>query len=333
MQRHILPNHSDMDTKQKQLHLSTSSSNDQSGFRLCYGNQPSTNSDLLIPLQNLQESIPSYDQWQGLMPLAVEPSASVFHNDDYLLAVIASNDLQTDDMSASSYTAYSRIFQLMQKHGYPQLLRTWSYFPNITEGDQIDAYQQFCSGRSQAYQEYAFNSNEPEYPAATVIGHHATDFQLYFIAAKQAGISIQNPRQVNAFNYPASYSKDAPLFARALLHTTATQHVLFISGTASITGHETQHQDQALAQLQECLCNIEQLLITAEQHHFPKTALENMLQLKVYIKHAEDYAELRAALATRLGALEHVQFFHADMCRRDLLVEIEAIAIQPVCTT
>ena len=58
-----------------------------------------------------------------------------------------------------------------------------------------------------------------------------------------------------------------------------------------------------------------------------------MTQLKVYIKNAEDYAELRAALATRLGSLEHVQFFHADMCRSDLLVEIEAIAMQPVCAT
>jgi len=332
MQRHILPNHSDMDTKQQQLHLSTSSSDDQAGFRLCYGNQPSTDSDLLIPLQGLQANT-CYDQWQGLTPLAVEQSASVFHNDDYLLAVVSSSELQTDDMSAASYAGYSRIFQLMEKHGYPQLLRTWSYFPNITEGDQVNAYQQFCSGRSQAYQEHAVSSSEPKYPAATVIGHHATGFQLYFIAAKQAGISIENPRQVNAFNYPVSYSKDAPLFARALLHTTATQHVLFISGTASIIGHETRHQDQALAQLQECLRNIEQLLVNAEQSDFPKTALENMTQLKVYIKNAEDYAELRAALATRLGSLEHVQFFHADMCRSDLLVEIEAIAMQPVCAT
>lgn len=332
MQRHLQPNHSDMDTKQKQLKISMGSSDEQAGFRICYGTQASTDGDLLIPLQSLQASH-SFDQWQGLMPLAVDPSASVFQNDDYLLAVISSSDLQTDDMSAASYAGYSRIFQLMQKYGYPQLLRTWSYFPNITAGDQTDAYQQFCSGRSRAYQEHAANSNESEYPAATVIGHHATGFQLYFIAAKQAGISIENPRQVSAFNYPASYSKDAPLFARALLHTTATQHVLFISGTASITGHETRHQDQALAQLKECLRNIEQLLINAQQSHFPETTLEDMTQFKVYIKNVEDYPQLRAALTTRLDSLEQVQFFHADMCRRDLLVEIEAIATQPVRTT
>jgi len=329
MQRHIQPNHINVDTR---LQLSTSGSDEQPSLRLCYGNQPSTSNALSIPLLSLPAGN-FCDQWQGLVPLSLEKTASVFHNDDYLLAIISNTDLPTDDMRAASYTGYASIFKLMEKHGYRQLLRTWNYFPNITTGDQPDAYQQFCSGRNQAYQEYVSNCSASEYPAATVIGHHATGFQLYFIAAKQAGISIENPRQVSAFNYPASYSKDAPLFARALLHKNAVQQILFISGTASITGHETRHPEQALAQLQECLCNVEQLLINATQSGFPETCLENMTQLKVYIKHAEDYLELRAALATRLGSLEHVQFFHADMCRRDLLVEIEALTIQPADTT
>jgi chorismate lyase/3-hydroxybenzoate synthase len=318
-----------MDTRQQQLQLS--SSNEQTGFRLCYGSQTARTANVLIPLQSLEADNPC-EQWQGLTPLSIEPSATVFCNDDYLLAVVSSSALETTDMFAASYAGYAHIFRLMQEHGYPQLLRTWSYFPNITAATSTDAYQHFCSGRSQAYADNIGSPKQHEYPAATVIGHHDEGFQLYFIAAKEAGVSIENPRQISAFNYPASYSKDAPLFSRALLHRSATQQVLFISGTASITGHETQHQDQALAQLQECLRNIEQLLVNASQSQFPKTRLEDMTQLKVYIKHATDYPELRTALATRLGTLEQVQFFHADMCRPDLLVEIEAIVIQPLCT-
>ena len=46
---------------------------------------------------------------------------------------------------------------------------------------------------------------------------------------------------------------------------------------------------------------------------------------RVYIRHADDFPKVRAALLPLLGAAE-VVYVQADICRHDLLLEIEAFA-------
>jgi hypothetical protein len=53
--------------------------------------------------------------------------------------------------------------------------------------------------------------------------------------------------------------------------------------------------------------------------------LEGLGLVRVYIKRQEDYAKVRAVCEQRLGELPAV-YAIADVCRPDLLVEIEGIA-------
>ena len=46
---------------------------------------------------------------------------------------------------------------------------------------------------------------------------------------------------------------------------------------------------------------------------------------RVYVRHAGDFDKVRAALRTLIGAAE-VVYVQADICRHDLLLEIEAFA-------
>jgi hypothetical protein len=55
------------------------------------------------------------------------------------------------------------------------------------------------------------------------------------------------------------------------------------------------------------------------------TTLDKMALLRVYIKRQEDYAKTRAVCEARLDELPTI-YAVADVCRPELLVEIEGIA-------
>ena len=98
---------------------------------------------------------------------------------------------------------------------------------------------------------------------------------------------------------------------------------------ASITASETRHVGNVEAQTHETLNNIE-ALISQENlccHGLPGhgTTLDNLALVRVYIKRQEDYARCRAACEARLGELPTI-YAVADVCRPELLVEIEGIA-------
>ena len=104
---------------------------------------------------------------------------------------------------------------------------------------------------------------------------------------------------------------------------------MFISGTASITGSATQHASDAVRQTEETLDNIAALIAEENlaRHGLPGlgTSLASLGLARVYVKRPEDYAAVRAVCERRLGALP-LTYAIADVCRKDLLVEIEGVA-------
>jgi enamine deaminase RidA (YjgF/YER057c/UK114 family) len=142
-------------------------------------------------------------------------------------------------------------------------------------------------------------------------------------------VPLENPRQTSAFHYGQHYSPKSPKFARAMALSCGNYATLFISGTASITDSETRHLDNAAMQTDETLTNIAALISEENlaQHGLPGlgTTLDNLAFVRVYIKRQEDYAAVRAVCERRLGELPTV-YAIADVCRPDLLVEIEGIA-------
>jgi len=104
---------------------------------------------------------------------------------------------------------------------------------------------------------------------------------------------------------------------------------IFISGTASITNSESRHLGDAVAQTHESLDNIEALISEDNlgRHGLPGfgSSLEGLGQVRVYIKRTEDYPKILAVCAQRLGGVPAI-YTTADVCRPELLVEIEGIA-------
>jgi chorismate lyase / 3-hydroxybenzoate synthase len=99
---------------------------------------------------------------------------------------------------------------------------------------------------------------------------------------------------------------------------------LFVSGTASIVGCETMHHGDVDAQTRETLANIEALLREANRMVGSARYSLDGLKFKVYVRQPRDLDAIKSALAERLGAAAPIVYLRADVCREELLVEIEA---------
>jgi enamine deaminase RidA (YjgF/YER057c/UK114 family) len=97
-----------------------------------------------------------------------------------------------------------------------------------------------------------------------------------------------------------------------------------VSGTASIVGHETLHRGDVAAQTRETLANIGALVEEANRIAGSAAYSLAALQYKVYLRRGSDLAAIGSVLSSALPASARVVYLLADVCRADLLVEIEA---------
>jgi chorismate lyase/3-hydroxybenzoate synthase len=144
------------------------------------------------------------------------------------------------------------------------------------------------------------------------------------MASRQAGQPIENPRQTSAYCYPPRYGRQSPTFSRATVAGEGHDATLFVSGTASIVGHETLHEGDVRAQTHETLANIESLLAQVKATRPDLHWSLPDLQLKTYVRDPADLLAVREVILQRLGADAPGHFLQATVCRPDLLVEIEA---------
>lgn len=223
-----------------------------------------------------------------------------------------------------SRQAYAAILHFLEQQRYPHLLRLWNYFPGINaEDDGMERYRLFSIGRFQALNEH--EAGLPEHPpAASALGAQAGGLVIYFVAAKEPGKPVENPRQVSAYRYPKQYGPKAPSFSRAAVKRWGGEHHLYISGTASIVGHETLHIGNLDAQLDETLRNLDAVMGQAqlEARAAGRTGKIKLAMLKVYIRHGKDYSRVRELLERKFPRLP-ILYLRGDICRSDLLLEID----------
>jgi enamine deaminase RidA (YjgF/YER057c/UK114 family) len=134
----------------------------------------------------------------------------------------------------------------------------------------------------------------------------------------------ENPRQMSAYCYPPQYGPRSPSFARAMLMQTAGKPLLFVSGTASIVGHETLHIGNAPAQARETVANIRAVIAQAQLARLDYSCSNASLLLKVYLRRPHDLAMVRNCLMQAFGHAANARYLQADICRSDLLLEVEA---------
>jgi chorismate lyase / 3-hydroxybenzoate synthase len=233
-------------------------------------------------------------------------------------------------LEAAASFAYAGVFDALRATGFPHLLRVWNYLPRINEeGAAMERYKLFNAGRQRAFLaagERAFEGS----PAACAIGATDGPLRVHFLAGRSAVRHVENPRQVSAYHYPQRYGPRAPTFSRAALVEAGDGRLgLFISGTASIVGHESVHHGDVRAQVRETVVNLQAVLDSARSKSSARWSLRD-LHAVVYVRHAQDHAAVvdelaRAAPEFGRDAAELV-FLRADICRRELDVEIEGHA-------
>lgn len=223
--------------------------------------------------------------------------------------------------------AYGDIFAMIGRHGFPHVVRFWNYLPRINEEEGgLERYRHFNLGRGAAF-EAAGRSRAETIPAACALGTDTgSALTVYFVAAREAGRAVENPRQMSAYRYPKEHGPHSPTFSRAVLHPANDARMLFVSGTASIVGHLTVHAGDVVAQTRETLANLGAVFAEAEHASRPGAFPMREASYKVYVRHAADVEAVRRELAAALGEDADVNFLRADICRDDLLVEVEAIA-------
>ncbi|WP_312326051.1 pteridine-dependent deoxygenase [Stenotrophomonas sp.] len=263
--------------------------------------------------------------WQGAGPVqhGVRDGVRWSATDTLLFGAIEIDEVDSDIESAAA-DAYARMSGFLSTCGFPHLLRTWNYLDAVTEGEgDQERYRRFCVGRVRGLREL----DEAALPAATCIGRFdgVRRLQVYWLAAREPGLPLENPRQVSAFRYPRQYGPQSPSFSRALLPPLATGLPLLQSGTAAIVGHVSQHTGSVEEQLAETLTNLQSLVDAARAQ---RPALPAQLGvgslLKVYVRRAEDMPAIAARMAELPGSPAFV-VLHAEVCRAELLVEIEGL--------
>lgn len=256
------------------------------------------------------------------------------HNGELLFAAVSvmpqqlANTAADDALGAATYTAYRSLLDALHVAGYPHLLRIWNSIPDINvDDDGLERYRRFNLQRFRAYEE----SRRPTHtgaPAACALGSAGGPLVLYCLASKAPAESIENPRQVSAYRYPQQYGPRPPNFSRAALWRRSERNdsdVVFVSGTASIVGHETLHVGDVAAQTRETLANLESVLAEANRCAGHPVATLPQMRLKAYLRHAEDVVLVRSEISKHGLDAGAVLYVHADICRAELLMEIEAI--------
>jgi enamine deaminase RidA (YjgF/YER057c/UK114 family) len=200
----------------------------------------------------------------------------------------------------------------------------WNYLPEInraTDGDE--RYRHFNSARQTAFRNSG-RSTVGTVPAASALGSPAgSPISIFFLASRRPPKMIENPRQTSAYHYPPKFGTYSPTFSRACVLSESSGTNLFVSGTASIVGHETIHPGDVAAQTRETLTNIDALLDEANRVVGSRYSLDG-LKFKVYVRRAADLAAIESALSATLHGSTSIVYVRADVCREDLLVEIEA---------
>jgi enamine deaminase RidA (YjgF/YER057c/UK114 family) len=233
-------------------------------------------------------------------------------------------------LSQATMAAYARIFEVLERSAHHHLIRVWNYLPEINrEAEGDERYRHFNSARQTAFRAWG-RPTAVSVPAASALGSPAgSPISIYFLATLEPPTMIENPRQTSAYHYPKKFGTHSPSFSRACVLTESGGTNLFVSGTASIVGHETIHPGDAVAQTRETLANIDALLEEANRVvGTPRYALDG-LKLKVYVRRPADFDAIRGVLAPRLRPSTSIVFLRADVCREDLLVEIEAAGESP----
>ena len=253
-------------------------------------------------------------------------------NDEILLtgAIYASN---ADSIAEQSDDIFAQLGEILDKEEYyiNDIVRQWNYIEQITHlSPEGQNYQQFNDARSRFYSKTDWVNG---YPAATGIGTSHGGVTIVVDAAKNSSKcsqAIDNPLQVSAHAYSQQVlidsdntrHKSTPKFERARRLDIGGGSMIYISGTAAIRGEESSPSNDITEQLRLTMENIAHLYDSSEYR---------VEMLRIYLKHRSNWPEVKSWIENNCNEIE-VLCIEADICRQELLIEIEGIANKKIET-
>jgi len=292
---------------------------------LSYVSQPALGATLLLEVHSYQkeesESL-SYKSLNGFPYVILESK-----HGKTLFAGGFQGDIINDNMDKQSVDVLGYVEQLLNKEGFPinSIVRQWNYIEQITKFNGEDQhYQSFNNARADFYDKTIWVKG---YPAATGIGTNLggvlIDFDAVMLTSDSDSITpIDNKLQIAAHAYServlesALSQKKTPKFERAKSLTIDGNCLIYVSGTAAIRGEESLKGVGVSEQLRITMENIAVLIDNAK-----------LSLLRVYLKNKEDFEVTREQLSIMQPDIT-VSYMCADVCRDELLIEIEGIAVK-----
>ena len=272
----------------------------------------------------------------------IEQAGKIAYHDDYILLdgeVVISGGIHAPhdgSIGDQSEEIFQRVRAILSAEGLAanDIVRQWNFIEHITScSEQGQNYQQFNDARSRFYSGAEWSNG---YPAATGIGAEGGGVVILFVAVRHSSNisrAVDNPLQISAHAYSQQVliegrdqHKTTPKFERARWVGSTPKDMIYISGTAAIRGEESLQADAA-EQIAMTMDNIAHLVSTENQsrHNVPQPKARQYEILRVYVKREESWREIANWINNNCPC-HNVAFLKADICRAELLVEVEGIA-------
>lgn len=243
----------------------------------------------------------------------------------------------------SSIKVFEKLESILEYEDmdFSNIYRQWNYIEDILEEHRIEGkivqnYQIFNDIRSEFYKK----AEVSKYPAATGIGTRTGGVSISIYAAIACNncqfLPVDNPLQVSAYSYSEDVligeplaGKSTPKFSRAEYFCSSLGEVFFISGTASIRGEKTLALNDAVEQTRITLENMQELIKPAcleKSGVSVKNRNPEFKFFRVYVKNQNDLTSIESVCHRMFPSAEFL-YVVADICRNDLLVEIESAVV------
>ena len=297
----------------------------QSFFTFRFGaDKPGDRDSFPIQLQALGDS-PKIEQWLSDEQVIAEPDGEIrcVESGEHLLLALSA-PCGDDELEGLVERSYYRLVSKGRERGFAHPVRAWNFMPaiNLGEGD-TERYRRFTVGRALAFD--ALGIGEKQLPAGTAIGSGAgSALSIILLLARKPALMLGNSRQVNAYSYPSQYGPRSPSFSRAAIVKSKDGCCLLISGTASVVGHESVHIGNIAAQTEETCHNILQLIEDARQRAGLEAGSYQRACFRIYVREPADLQAVKK-VHDKYFSGEPVIFLQGDVCRKELLVETEAV--------
>lgn len=226
------------------------------------------------------------------------------------------------DPVAQAEEMYSEARRLLDLAGtdFTRVPRTWIYLSDI-----LTWYDAFNVVRTRNFRELGLirDACDSNVPASTGIEGTSPDGFLCamdLIAVDGPGVTVRpldSPRQCGATDYGS-------MFARATLVSETAGETMYVSGTAAIDGAgRTVLVGDLEGQTRHTLATVEALLGQAG------LGLRDLTLATAFIKRGGDVEVVRRVFGEVAPQLLEMPLVEADVCREDLLFELDGMAVRP----